>query len=299
MSNIAYADTDIVYLAILDILTPEKRALVERTRSGPLALGPLEAMADRLAVVTHKGKPYAQELAAADQQHDIGAMVLDLVCRAHELLGALPRFAELARRGRKVRDNLSMGRTIITASYQQEAANAHRNRRLLPDIAAELSEMPITRGVTALDIAEMFIEGGEEIGRLLGRRADALALAQSARNEAGGVNLLHEARDLLMRLRSLLDNEVSLRDDLPDDLVPRVFSVLDERLAAAEARARSGAASAVTPAAEGEGRDGTAAEQPDLDGGASVGADGAGGGAEAPEAGGGFPPLNRLPRSED
>lgn len=275
--SILFLDTDNIYLAVRDLLTDAKRALIRRTQSGVFALPLLEEIERRLAVVTRKGKPYAAELAAADQRHDIGGIVLDLVCRVHELLGALPEYAEAAERAAKVRGTLSMERSIVTASYGQEAANALRNRGLLPDIEEVLRAMPVLPGVDGRAVAELFIGGGEDIGRLLSLRADALAEAQAARAEIGGANLLHEARDLLQRTRSMLDNEVSMRPDLPRDLVDRIFSVLDERIAVAvEANTRgrrpAGSPEGAAPPAEGidgEGRDGTVSPSSDIDGGAS------------------------------
>lgn len=281
--SIVLLDTDNAYLAIRDLLSDDKRALLARTHSGPIAIPPLEDIARRLAASARRGKPYAAELAVADQRHDIAAVVLDHICQIHELLGALPEYGTFARYATRVRGTLSMERTIVTASYGQAAANAHRNRLRLPEIEDVLDQMPAIGGVTAYKVAEIFIRSGEEIGKLLSQRADVRADENATRAEITGPNLLHEARDLLLRTRSMIANEVSLRPDLPADLTDRIFSVLDERIAvAAAARARARPASGATDPAtdpgaaaptdepvDGEGRDGSAPPPADLDGGAS------------------------------
>ncbi len=279
--SIIMLDTDNAYLVVTDLLTDEKRVLLGRTLSGPLAIPLLEAIAPRLAVVTRKGKPYAAELSDADRRHDVGAVVLDDICRIYEVLGSLPQFAELTESAQKVRATLSMSRSIITASYGQSAANALRNRQVIDEVDAVLRAMPIAPGVSARDVAELFISGGEDIGDLLRKRASALAAAQAARAETSGANLLAEARDLLLRIRTMLDSEVSMRDDLPADLVDRIFSMLDERIAVAVARNSRGGAAAV----DGEGADGTEAAPLDLDaGGAPNDAAPQSGDAGAPDA---------------
>lgn len=281
--SIVFLDTDGMYLAILDLLSEDKRALLGRTQSGPIAIPPLEAMAERLAIVTRKGKPYADELAAADRLHDIGAMVLDLICQIHELLGALAEHADAAELAAKVRATLSLERAIIRASYGQTAANAHRNRRKLAALVDTLRRMPAIEGLTAHDVAEMYIGGGEQVGRYLNLRADALAEAETARAEAAGPSLLNEARDLVQRTRAMVTHEVSLRPDLSADLPRRIFATLDERIAvAAAAIAQRNRADASTAAAadaadaeplDGEGADRSQPPRDDIDDGASEAAE--------------------------
>lgn len=260
--------TDDAYLAIADLLTEEKRAMLARTAFGPLAIPHLEAIHERLAVLARRGTPYAAELAEADRRHDIGAVVLDHICHIHELLGSLPEHAELADVAQRLRGTLSMERGIIRASYGEEVANALRNRPLVESIDEELRAVPVARGVTARDVVELFVGGGEELGVYLRRRADALAETRAARSERGGKHLLNEARDLISRVRSALDAETSLRDDLPFGFVDRLFAVLDERLSVAAARQARGASAATV---DGEGADGTVAEPLDLDGDAPEG----------------------------
>ncbi len=254
--------TDDIYLAVSDLLTEEKRRLLALTLNGPLAIPHLEAAAERLAVLTRKGTPFAAELALADKRHDIGAIVLDCICQIHALLGGLPEYAELAETASLLRDTLSMDRSIIRASYGEEVANALRNRPLLDEIAGELRAVPVARGVNAHDVAELFVGGGEELGVYLRKRADAVAEARAVRAESGSKNLLHEVRDLLRRVRATLEGEASMRDDLPAGFVDRVFSVLDARIAIAVARHSRSASSA---AVDGEGNDASAPAPLDLD----------------------------------
>lgn len=255
-------DTDNTWLAILDLLSPDKRALLARTDSGPRAIPRLETIAERLASVVHRGKPYTEQLAHADRIHDVGCAVLNHLCDAHEALGLLPQFGAHGERARRVRAALSMERALTRAGYAEAAANAVRNRRAIDRVRDDLRAMPAAAGVTAEEVAELFIAGGEEIREWLGRRADAMAHASAARAEAGP-NVLHEAREVLSRLRATLEGEVSWRDDLPSDLVGRIFSVLDERIAAAAATLRSGRAA-------GAGQDGSAVVEPSADDGAGV-----------------------------
>ncbi len=273
--NMTHLDANTIYLILLDLISETKRALIEQTDSGPRALPHLEAAALRFSVIVQGGKPFAAELAGADKVHDVGAVALELICDLHTLLATLPQYAHLGPPAAQVRSALTIGRRHARASYVNEAAEAARNRVALPDVADILREMPVTRGVSALDIAEMYVRGGEELRGFLMKRAEADAEAAAAR--AGGVgSALQEARQLIIRLRAMIENEVSFRDDLDDDLPLRIFSLLDGRLAAAAARTRRNAGGAAGEGAvaddEGVGQDASAAIESLIDGGARVGA---------------------------
>jgi len=258
--NISHLDANTIYLVLLDLISAPKRDLLVRTDCGPRARPHLEAITRRFSAIVQEGKPFAAELAAADRAHDVGSIVLDLICEAHSLLATMPQFAHLAAPAGKVRAALTMGRGHARTSYVNEAAEAARNRAALPAIIDTLRAMPIAPGVTAADVAELFIGGGEELRAYLIKRADVDAAVAAARS--GGVtSALVEARGLISRLRVTVESEVSWRDDLDDDLPRRIFSLLDDRLAAAAARTRRSAAAgdAAPPADdEGAGLDGSA-----------------------------------------
>ncbi len=93
--SIMLLDTNAIYLALLDLLTDAKRALIAQTDTGPRAMPYIEEVVDRLALIVHDGRPLAAELAAADKRHDIGCAALDRTCRLYTLLGALPEFAAM------------------------------------------------------------------------------------------------------------------------------------------------------------------------------------------------------------
>lgn len=239
------------YFAVIDhLLTAPNRDLLGQTLNGPLFITRLEDLHRRLATLGDGRPPHADELQAADQQHDLyGAILLRWLDLLDAVAAARPAAAE---RARKLRDNLRVDRALLAASYREEADTAIRNREGFGRLPAELLDEAIFPGLSSGEVIERFIGSGEEIGAYLARRAEKEA--ERARLLREDSNLRHQAQSAVIDLRRALASEAKYRAELPPDLDSRLFGVFDQQRQTAGARARR-SASGPNPAPGEEGGD--------------------------------------------
>lgn len=238
------------YFAVLDHLRAEQsRALLAQTAIGPIMQPRIDALWDRIAPPSSAGRPFTDELQAADTLHDSRGEVLVRWLDLLDAIARLPGFGDAARLAADVRAAVRVDRALLVASYREEADTARRNRETRGGLSPAANAAPIYPGLTAGPLVDDFVEAGEQIGGLLARRAEVEA-EQSRVREAEG-NLRHQAQALVLDLRRALANEARYRDDLPADLDGQLFGVFDQQLAKAAARARRAGKGAGAAAVDG------------------------------------------------
>jgi hypothetical protein len=189
-----------------------------------------------------EGKPLAEALAEADDEHDgFGAAIWHLT-EAYLRWPKLP--AHVRGAIERVRAAFSPELDVLQATYVQEVHAGIQNKKDLDTLKADLQLIPIAEGLTLLDWAAGYVGGAEQIGALLSQRADA---DTGARSKAGKIRTSTLA--VLNRFRGALGDELEINKALPKDLDAQVFGLFDQ-LAQMRADALAGKKSAApAPAA--------------------------------------------------
>lgn len=170
-----------------------------------------------------QGTPFADELSAADKNHDgFGAAMY----HSTEVVFRLPDApAELVAAAVRIRLAFIPELKELLDSYAEEADRAIEREPKLEELAADLRLFPVPDNRTLYDVATSFLAAGRNIHDLLSRRADvpkgARARAAAIRSETVGV---------INRLRADLGREIKKNPALPRDLDQRVFGYLDTLL---------------------------------------------------------------------
>jgi hypothetical protein len=219
LRNLQYITLDRLQLALDDLLTKRKAALVSFPY-GAFIAPDLQATLDKIKALPEavKTKPFSGDLADLDKTHDgFGAACWFL---AEAYLRAPDTTPDQRKALLAIRDVLG---TLddTTAGYDTEAKRAQDRSAQLAGITAALSGIPVAGGKTMLDWAQGYVGAGVAIGEILSKRADAKdrAAANLLRNET--VGLLNETRRQLAR--------AAKKDPaLPASLDGDIFGWLDE-----------------------------------------------------------------------
>jgi hypothetical protein len=195
--------------------------------------------------------PLARELSEADVRHDgLGAAVFFL-CKAIEAHPALP--AALKDAAATAQQTFVPKLEVLRAPYADEASAALDNRPELARLKAELKSAATPGGGSLHDWVKAFVAAGDDIDKLLRRRATLLATGENA---AATGPLRGAAVGLLGRFREALRDEIQEEGSaLPADHEARLFAYIDklnadrERLGRGRAAPEQGAPAAPGPPA--------------------------------------------------
>jgi hypothetical protein len=219
-----------VYLVADDILN--KRTVALRSfRYGVYAEQDITANRDKIAALPEavRGRPEAAALADEDADHDgYGGAVWHLVEAYRLAPDTTPDERDALDQVRAVFGTLD----DLTAKYDVEAKAAAEKRAKLKAVLPLLSRFPLTKNKTLADWAEAHIAAGENLGKLLSKRADAGDRALAGRLRSSGIGLLNRLREELTKARR---EDPSLAPTLDDDLF--AYADLMETTSATEAAA--------------------------------------------------------------
>lgn len=219
----------------LDDLTAKRQKALTLSPIGAAYAAPIAAKQAAInalpAALT--GKPLADELTSADEQHDgYGAACIDFVDTYLRVPGLPTKHTEALHR---IKAFLPRSEDL-QASYADEAAAAKTRSEKLDgstELQDDLKLFPVVGG-TLLDWVGLHLGGGAKLGSLLSDRADA---DNGARSKASA--LRSQTVGLLNRARGAILDAVDADDSLPRDLDGQIFGYFDEleelRVTAAQA----------------------------------------------------------------
>lgn len=210
-----------IYLGLEDLFTKRYEALV-LTRAGKSQEEVLSVQRDEIngLPATMTGvRDFADELAAADEEHDGLGYALWYLTEAY--VRSPKSSAELVEVALRIRDAFVPELASLQASYADEAAAAGQRKEHLAMLEADLKRLPVDGG-TAYDWAEAFVAAGEKLSILLSQRADSEAqsrkIAQILRSETIGI---------LNDLRRAVHREKKRNSFLPANIDEMIFSYFD------------------------------------------------------------------------
>jgi hypothetical protein len=193
-------------------------------------LGEKKSLIDALPEALTGGKPFADALSEADDDHDGFGGAIWFLTEAY--LRSPDTSAVLRATVLRVRAAFIPELDVLRARYVDEIEAAKNNKSDLATHKADLESIPIANGKTLYDWCGAFVARGELIGTLLGQRADITALTRANANK-----LRMQTVATLGRFRGALADELTVNKDLPQDLEARIFAYFDE-LAAMAAHAK-------------------------------------------------------------
>ena len=241
-------------LGLHDLLDKRSEALLS-TQAGamyaPMLAGRRKAI-DALPPALTGGAPLADQLAAADEEHDgFGAAMWFLIEAYQRAPGSS---AALIAAADRIRQGFIPALGDLQQSYATEADAALTRAPLLKSYKADLELFPVAGG-TLHDWAAGFLAAGTHLHDLLSDRADEAS--SPTRKDAAGLRA--DALGLVSRLRAALADEVKHDKKLPRDLDAQLFGYLDQLAAtrgaanAAKKAAKKGAGKAPGPEKSGGG----------------------------------------------
>jgi len=241
-----YLTTDDLRLAVADLLDA-KAALLATSKAFALyrpALQTNRAALEALYVAL-LGKPLADELAAADAEHDTTGRAFHCLAEGLSPLDGISgeKRALLV----KARAAFAPSLGSFNTGYADEAAAAKAKRAALDGMRAELAAWTVAPDLTLAELAERHVTAAERLGALLSQRADVVAEDEAAK-ERRQLTIRAETVGLLGRLRRALSDEISLDASLPRDLELKAFAYVDGLAESREGRAQKPAKTATTPA---------------------------------------------------
>lgn len=227
-------------LGLDDLFAKRRLALVTSSmgQSYEPILASKRTAIDALPAALTGAKPFAEELASTDGDHDgFGGAIWYLT----EAYLRLPlKDAAILEAIERIRTALVPGLSGLRDSYADEAEAAIRRKTELGQLEADLKRIPIAMGGSTLyDWATGFLGAGEKLSVLLSDRADT-----NSNGRAQAHKLRSETVGLLNRAREAIADECAGSSGLPGDLDMQIWGYLDELeglRAEAVARARKAA----------------------------------------------------------
>ncbi|XXT23240.1 hypothetical protein WME94_17035 [Sorangium sp. So ce429] len=184
--------------------------------------------------------PLARELSEADVRHDgLGAAIffLSKAIEAHPSLAT-----ELKAAATAAQQAFVPKLDVLRAPYADEASAALDNRPELTRLKAELKSVATPGGGSLHEWVKAFVAAGDDIDKLLRRRATLLATGENA---AATGPLRGAVVGLLGRFREALRDEIQEEGSkLPADHEARLFAYIDKLNADRDRGARGRAAPA-------------------------------------------------------
>jgi hypothetical protein len=234
---------------------PPRRNHVAGTRAGELYLPLLEQQKEAIDALPEAltGPPLKDQVDATDLLHDgLGEAI---ICQTDAII-AHPRFDQASKEAAKrVQETFSPSRGELRNKPATEAARAVERRTKVAEREADLRLLVVPRPrrgpddepvfQTLYEWVDDFLKQGEELDRLLSRRASITAeAAREMRERAAIVRAV--TIGILGRFRETLQDERKLNPALPANLDALVFGYFDQ-LAASATTSGSGGPSAGSP----------------------------------------------------
>jgi len=204
-------------------LLDERGADLKKSKAGlyyESKLVALRGKLDDLPPALIKAAPLAEELQAADGEHDGHGATIFYTTEATLRMPGTPE--DLRAAALRIREGFVPALAELNDAYVVEAHRATERRPLLGSLKADLERFPVRSGVTLLQVATAFLDAGDKINSLLNQRGD---VPKADRRKAAV--LRSKGIGLLNRLRADLRDEVESTPSLPRDLEQRVFGYLD------------------------------------------------------------------------
>lgn len=220
MSKLTLGDLE---LGLTNLFGPRKPAL-ELSVSGNL-YGPMLAKKYTAILALPealRGKaPLAEELGVADKNYDgFGGSIFNYLDAIEQVPGLSDTTYAAAKR---IRSAFVPQRSVLTDSYAEEAAAAHKNRDKVAELENDLKLFPVPEGKTLFDWVGAFLTAGDTLAELLHQRA----VVTSASESSGG-KLRSDTIGMLFQFRATLRTEIAENESLPRDLEDQVFGFFDE-----------------------------------------------------------------------
>lgn len=210
----------------LDDLLGSRAQALSGTQSFVMYQPILQSQQQKIAALPEslrRRRPLREELGLLNIRHDLGGSSLWHLCMAVEEC-PLSSDEEIGA-ARRVRNTLVPARKVLSAAYPEQVSAAKLNRSKVAGLEADLKLLSFVGGKSAYDIAQIYIEAGENMGVLLGNRSTAEA-HESLRQEAQA--LRGQSIKYLGNFREALRDEVEMNASLPRNLEAMVFAYLDE-----------------------------------------------------------------------
>jgi hypothetical protein len=210
-----------IYLGLEDLFSKRHDALL-LTRAGKgqeEVLGVQRDEINALPAAMTGGRAFANELAAADDEHDNLGYALWHLTEAY--IRAPGASAETVETAVRVRDAFVPEISALQASYADEAAAAGFRREHLTTLEADLKRLPIDGG-SAYDWAAAFVAAGEKLSKLLSQQADV-----ESQTRKNAQLLRSETIGILNDLRRAIAREKNRNAFLPADIDPLIFGYFD------------------------------------------------------------------------
>ncbi len=214
-------------MLVLDDMFTNKLVLIQPTLAFQL-FGPSLGEKRRSLSSVQKGlarRPLKEALRETDREHQSTGRALYYVCRGMEQLELLP--LETRAVFTRVREVFVPSLSVLTKSYEDEAAFAKRLDDDALSLKPSLETIPLGNDLTLYSLVFVYVEAGKKIDSLLSSRADTRADDEVKRTRE--VNRLRSLTlGVLSQFREALVQEISVNSDLPRDLESKVFSYLDQ-----------------------------------------------------------------------
>lgn len=218
------------------VMDEEIQALLAKTATWGLYGDAVTALAVDLAAVPEAltTRPFAKELARADERHDGFGTTARLALEA--VLADPGTSPEVRKKAQRLLDDVVPTKGELNESYAKEVRSAAETRQCTEQAEDDLCLFPLPNGRDLFAVMLDFVAAKDTIDELLGKRAKAVAAAtpDAARNAS---KLRVKALALMRRLQRALQEEVELKPSLPRNLVATVFGKLDELARLARERA--------------------------------------------------------------
>ncbi len=193
------------------------------------------------------GKPLTMEIGRVDGIHDSSGRAAYYIRKAVEELSDMDESVRTA--VIDIVDGIVPTLGLLTASYEDEASRAAKNRQILDEHAAVLDTFPVGPNHTLKSILSAHVEAGEQLNALLSNRADKTVEGQNARTREI-IALRGATIGLLSRFRQAAADEVAHNPELPRDLESELFAYFDQMEANRAARASKSKAGEEEPEPE-------------------------------------------------
>ena len=212
---------------VLDNMVGRRMAAVQLLAMGALFEQQLRALHARIGEipgVRDTSRPFADELAEVDSDHDLYGRASDLLLQFYETLA--PKLSgDLNATVARARKAVIGSSGELAVGYIDQAQNAKRRRPGLADAEEVLSLLPVAELGSLKEVAERYIAKGEEIDTLLDARGDAEAVREQ---ESGPLRF--KALSLLARLSDAIQLQLEMEEEaeldspkLPGNLNARIF----------------------------------------------------------------------------
>jgi hypothetical protein len=218
----------------LDDLLASRHAALLSTQAGQGCEEVLRFQHKELAALPHAltgGRPFAEDLAVTDAEHDEFGLGIWHVTEAYLRVPGV--HADVRDAARRVRAAFIPDPARLRDTYAEEAAAAGPRKIALETLEDDLKRLPIAGGRTLYDWARGFVRAAERIAQLLSQRAEV-----NSHTRKHALTLRSETISILNDLRKGLEREAARNPALPKDIDAQIFGLFDTLEDSREAASR-------------------------------------------------------------